>query len=151
MIENKHNYLIKIKDQILEIELGKKKKIHFLIDELKITRKYLELISCCDCILHLQETKSDFVTDEFFYSLAKIINENLTDHQINWVNTFVAVELIKYDNALDKDKGENNEGIGVCDNIDQNLDNLAEINNPEIKNALIEQVKHKLKIERIIS
>lgn len=136
---------------IITLSNGKKRELDFRLDILSVVRESHDLSDCCDIILHLQQSKPKLISDGLLFEIARFINLNINSHKINWVNTFVAVALIKYDNALDKDKDENNEGISVFDNIDQNLDNLAEINNPETKNALIEQVKHKLKIERIIS
>jgi hypothetical protein len=155
--EKKENmsYSITETNGYVTVELTKIKKFDIEIDQFRTTRNLGNgLTNCCDLFIHTKQTKKKWVDDNLFYELALIINREISDHKINWVNTFIAIEQENYaDHLISEEDHEN--GVDVFDNMDKVFEDSQTLNDEfkkrEVRSGLREQVEERLREKRVIS
>jgi len=100
--------------------------------------------------LHLAERYLNIPLD-FFYELAKKINQLLPNNKINWLNTFMFISKIKYDHELNS---LNQDDFEEDDNFSHALEDdevEKELSNPSLFNAFKEGVIQRLIKEGVIT
>lgn len=154
MKNNFMSYQIRHQNGQISVVLKENKKFNIQLDQFKVTRNHTGIENCCDLFIHLKTTKKKWIDDDLFYELALIINSEIPDHDINWVNTFIAIEQENYSTHLVNESDET-DGVDVFENIELVFESSEiqndEFSKPEVRNGLREQVEEKLKMKRIIT
>lgn len=147
------SYKIKREDGFITLELTKEKTFDIQTDHFKVTRNFNGLANCCDLFIHTKQTKKNWVEDDLFCDLALIINEEFPDHEIDWINTFIAIEQENYSTHLIKED-DKEDGVDVFENTDTVFGSVEiqneEFSKPEVRSGFKEQVVEKLKKKGII-
>ncbi len=148
------SYSIKKDKGFVIVELAKGKEFEIEINQFKTTRTLENgLTSCCDLFIHIKQTKKEWVDDNLFYDLVLIINEEIPDHEINWVNTFIAIEQENYSDYLLTEEA-NDKSVDILDEIDKVFEDSEVLNEEfskrEVRSGLKEQVEGKLRARGII-
>lgn len=135
------------------ISISNNNHLTFSFDDFKKLRNEPYFENCCDLFLHLKTQYSDKLLNADFYPLARLINEQIFNHKINWINTFSILEKENFAQVY-RERIEKNDEIDVFDNILEaiNLDEEinSEIDNINFRNGLIEGVREQLINENII-
>ena len=148
------NYSVKEDSEFVTVELTKRKTFDIEINQFKTTRNLENgLTNCCDLFIHTKQTKKQWVDDNLFYDLALIINREIPDHEINWVNTFIAIEQENYSTHLLTEETNDN-GVDVFDSMDRIFQDSEMLNEEfskrEVRSGLKEQVEGRLRERKII-
>jgi hypothetical protein len=141
------NYQIKINGEYLTIQL-ESQSFETEITAFLAIRKHSD--NCSDKFLHLAERYLNIPLD-FFYELAKKINQLLPNNKINWLNTFMFISKIKYDHELNS---LNQDDFEEDDNFSHALEDdevEKELSNPSLFNAFKEGVIQRLIKEGLIT
>jgi hypothetical protein len=149
------SYSITETNGYVTVDLTKSKKFDFEIDQFRTIRNLGNgLTNCCDLFIHIKQTKKKWVDDNLFYELAVIINREISDHKINWVNTFIAIEQEKLADHLISEEDHDN-GVDVFDNMDKEFEDSQTLNEEfkkrEVRSGLREQVEERLREKKVIS
>jgi len=142
-------------DNVINVNYLNLRPFEIQIDLLQGTRNEKDLTNCCDLFIHLKETKlSDDDDPSLFYELAKFVNEEYSDHNIDWVNTFVALGQLAYGKYIKPIDANNIEAEDVLSNVDITLNDDVELNEEfsktEVRNGFFSQVNATLKAKGII-
>lgn len=125
------------------------------LEKFKSIRNENDFSNCCDLFIHLKEKYKEKVENEFFYELAILINNNIENHSIDWVNTFAVIEKENYAKHLRKSDSNDDEECDVFDNIVEALEYNDEIDieieKKATRNSIIEGVTEILKEKKIIN
>jgi hypothetical protein len=152
------NDLIQMNENQINITNGDR-IININIDDFNFVRRVNGYNNCCD--LFLQFSKQDnSLSIEILYELARLLNENLPNNNIDWMSTFCVINIEIYNNALitiasDLDEDNNDDEINVFDNIedaiDENREANEELSNEEVRRSFEEGIRLVLVENRIIN
>lgn len=93
------------------------------VQEFLSTRTINNLENCCDLLIHWK-TQGYVETDEELYEIAIIIKRLHPQSSINWTNTFLEIERIKYSNHLDNPPNNDDDELSdVFDNLETTIMN----------------------------
>jgi hypothetical protein len=115
-------------------------EISFRVEEFSSTRTIYELENCCDLLIHLKENHGHRINDDELYDVAKLVKVNLSGSNINWINTFLYVEGIKFYQVLEANRNSENTEIDIFDDIEQVVENE---NQTEV-NKTLSQIRDKV-------
>lgn len=125
----------------------------FSFEDLKSLRDEPYFENCSDIFLHLKMQYSSELLNEDFYPLSRFINEQIFDHEINWINTFAILEKENFAQVY-RNREEEIDEINVFDNIQDAINYDQEINSEiddvNFRNGLIAGVREQLIDENII-
>lgn len=109
------NDLIQInKNQIITI-IGNL-NITIEINQFNSVRTENEYNNCSNLFLELSK-QDNGISMELLFELARILNDNLPNHQINWMNTFCVINMGIFNDFLTVSENIEETEINVFDNI----------------------------------
>jgi hypothetical protein len=140
-------YQIKINGENLTIQL-ESQSFETEITAFLAIRKHSD--NCSDNFLHLAERDLDIPLD-FFYELAKKINQLLPNHKINWSETFYNVSKELYNSALTIKVGEFEGDSENCTDALDDDEVEIELSDLKTRKAFLDGVNDRLISEGIIT
>jgi hypothetical protein len=130
------NDLIQIKENQIIILVGNR-NITIEINQFNSVRTENEYNNCSNLFLQLSQQDND-ISMELLYELARILNDILPNHQINWMSTFCVINIGLFNDILNGN-GINGDSKEVEINIFDNIEDVIDINrqvNEELSNEL---------------
>ena len=130
------NDLIQINEN-KTITLVGNRNITIEITHFNSVRKENGYDNCCELFLQISQ-QDNGISMELLYKLARILNDNLPNHQINWMSTFCVINMEVFNNILNGNGIDGNieeDEINVFDNIEDAIDINRQVNE-ELSNGL---------------
>ncbi|MEN9303508.1 MAG: hypothetical protein RL264_1937 [Bacteroidota bacterium] len=130
------NDLIQI-DENKTITLVGNRNITIEINQFNSVRTENEYNNCSNLFLQLSQ-QDNGISMELLYELARILNDILPNHQINWMSTFCVINMEVFNNILNGNGINGNieeDEINVFDNIEDAIDINRQVNE-ELSNGL---------------
>jgi hypothetical protein len=125
------NDLIQINEN-KTITLVGNRNITIEITHFNSVRKENGYDNCCELFLQISQ-QDNGISMELLYKLARILNDILPNHQINWMSTFCVINMEVFNNILNGNIEEY--VVNVLDNIEDAIDIKRQINE-ELSNEL---------------
>ena len=126
--------------QIIEnqiIKINSNRNITIEITHFNSVRKENGYDNCGELFLQLSQ-QDNGISMELLYEIARILNDNLPNHQINWMSTFCVINMGIFNDILNGN-GINGDSKEVEINIFDNIEDVIDINrqvNEELSNEL---------------
>ena len=130
------NDLIQINEN-KTITLVGNRNITIEITHFNSVRKENGYDNCCELFLQISQ-QDNGISMELLYKLARILNDILPNHQINWMSTFCMINMGIFNDILNGN-GINGDSKEVEINIFDNIEDVIDINrqvNEELSNEL---------------
>jgi len=130
------NDLIQINEN-QTITINSNRNITIEITHFNSVRKENGYDNCGELFLQLSQ-QDNGISMELLYELARILNDNLPNHQINWMSTFCVINMGIFNDILNGN-GINGDSKEVEINIFDNIEDVIDINrqvNEELSNEL---------------
>ena len=120
------NDLIQINEN-QTITLVGNRNITIEITHFNSVRKENGYDNCGELFLQLSQ-QDNGISMELLYELARILNDNLPNHQINWMSTFCVINMGVFNNFLTVSENREETEINVFDNILDAIDEHRDVN-----------------------
>ena len=104
------------------------------IDHFNSVRTEKGYDNCSNLFLELSK-QDNGISMELLFELARILNDNLPNHQINWMNTFCVINMGIFNDFLTVSENIEENEINVFDNILDAIDENRQVNE-ELSNEL---------------
>ncbi len=130
------NDLIRLVENYLVITINDR-MINLEIDHFNSLRTENGYDNCCELFLQLSQ-EDNGISMEMLYELARILNNILPNHQINWMSTFCVINMEIFNNILNRNGVDGNveeDEINVFDNIQDAIDINLQVNE-ELSNEM---------------
>ena len=138
-------YQIIFHDNVVAIILNDREFTKNEISEYVATRDLEHLENCCDLFIHFSESEIK-VEENLYFELATLINNEMPENNIDWLNTFTAIQKENYAEVLRRENNDESES-NVFDDIEGAIDYNEEIQDEMSKYNFRESLKEGVRIK----